>query len=939
MATTINQTPTSPNAAYTKLFYSVSSDIITQPQFQFVMDVKVGGELIKRSTQIPNTDGYAIFDPSRTIQDYLKYDNYWKTIGAVAADESYQTFDINFGEQWGISLSSSINIYPEQTSASIHVFPGVVIQTQDESYNYNTSSITTTTNILTNAPTLTSGINKYEDIPVLSMDDFHTITLLNEDISGLNISLLEYSPSGVETVLTSSIIPGIDSKFATYGVGPQNLISSNRSFTELMCQKTKVDNCNMVRIEPIGSGSGNFYYYKLLEDSCQISCQDDYTRFAFINRYGFWDYYNVFNPSRISVNVDRYTTTNPPTSYSGITALYNVNTRGEKQYYLKTENTYSIDTEYLSKLTSNWLEELLESPSVYIQVGSEFVPIVIKTSSYKTNNEQARNKLYKYTIDWTFANIKQEVEVADIKSPPPSRPAPTPSPTSTPSISISPTPSSTPAVYPMDPNAEDFIDAIGTLDSTQTTAINVLVTELKNNGLWDCLDVIYPVIGGTESAHKFNLKDPRDLDVAKRLLFSGSWAHSSTGMKPTYSYPSFPDSGSWADTFHRLDLVSGSQDSLHMSYYSRTDVDQDRAIEMGVSFNPVLPVYSIINYSYLSGTPGLQMMNSLYNPVTTSFTKTTGLLIGNRRMGTLQYYFRGTKVHDYLNESYAGGSRTIYLGAMNNASLNKATNHSNKECAFATIGCALSDSDALNLYNIIQSYQTTLGRQIEPGGNPPGPTPSISVTPSTTPSSTPSISSTPNYSLTPSISATPNYSLTPSISVTPSVTPSISISPTPSPSYVPCFTVSLIKTDTEAEQCAATTTALFKADTSLLSTMTEIFSYTGNCVYYAPTGWYGIGEQYRYWDGNGTLGTLQTCPSDWCTQIILGTSGVSGLSACSRYSSSPVPNNYINNVNFMQATRLTYDNCNDESSAAYYSDGSNWRYWNGTIFTTSGSCS
>ena len=46
------------------------------------------------------------------------------------------------------------------------------------------------------------------------------------------------------------------------------------------------------------------------------------------------------------------------------------------------------------------------------------------------------------------------------------------------------------------------------------------------------LDAVYPFLGGTSSSCKWNLKDPRNLDAAFRLTFSGGWTFSSTGALP-----------------------------------------------------------------------------------------------------------------------------------------------------------------------------------------------------------------------------------------------------------------------------------------------------------------------------------------------------------------------------------------------------------------------
>ena len=70
-----------------------------------------------------------------------------------------------------------------------------------------------------------------------------------------------------------------------------------------------------------------------------------------------------------------------------------------------------------------------------------------------------------------------------------------------------------------DTDAQAFITAAGITDTTQQSAINSLVTNLKGYGIWSKMKAIYPMVGGTANAHKFNLKDSRDLDAAFRLGF------------------------------------------------------------------------------------------------------------------------------------------------------------------------------------------------------------------------------------------------------------------------------------------------------------------------------------------------------------------------------------------------------------------------------------
>jgi hypothetical protein len=122
-------------------------------------------------------------------------------------------------------------------------------------------------------------------------------------------------------------------------------------------------------------------------------------------------------------------------------------------------------------------------------------------------------------------------------------------------------------------DAQKFINATGITDATQKNAINTLVNDLKFYGLWTKLKAIYPMVGGTATAHKFNLKDPRDLNEAFRLSFIGGWTHSSTGALPN-------GTTAYADSFLNA-LTSLTNNNYHLSHYSRTQITTGGQVDLG----------------------------------------------------------------------------------------------------------------------------------------------------------------------------------------------------------------------------------------------------------------------------------------------------------------------------------------------------------------------
>ena len=252
----------------------------------------------------------------------------------------------------------------------------------------------------------------------------------------------------------------------------------------------------------------------------------------------------------------------------------------------------------------------------------------------------------------------------------------------------------TQVVNAVDADATAFIAAAGITNLTQAAAISTLVNDLKTYGLWTKMKALYPMVGGSAASHKFNLKDPRDVDAAYRLAFSVTgWTHTSTGAKPN-------GTSAYANTFLAPNAMG--QNNAHLSSYSRTNSSGGFTDIGSVSFS-YSSRYNDLSYVYMNTTSG--------NP-SGYFYDSSGFFIGNRTTSTVQILFRNTvKQVNGSNGSITPSSTNIYIGAGNTAN-GTPSYFSNRETAFASVGDGLSDTEATNFYNSVQKFQTTLGRQI-----------------------------------------------------------------------------------------------------------------------------------------------------------------------------------------------------------------------------------
>jgi len=252
-----------------------------------------------------------------------------------------------------------------------------------------------------------------------------------------------------------------------------------------------------------------------------------------------------------------------------------------------------------------------------------------------------------------------------------------------------------------DPDAQAFITAAAITDPTQQAAINTLVVDLKGYNVWTKMKALYPFVGGTASQHKFNLKDPRDLDAAYRLVFSGGWTHSSTGALPN-------GTNAYADTKLNPSISLG-QNSTHLAYYSRTNVSANQ-IEIGVaSSSPNIQTYLLYSFSGVS----YKSINRTESIVGSIATPTTGLLIGSRANSTTEKYYKSGSLLSTVTVNSSGLiNGNIFLGSYHNITGSIAMWYSSKQCAFASIGDGLTDTEAANLYTAVQAFQTAIGRSI-----------------------------------------------------------------------------------------------------------------------------------------------------------------------------------------------------------------------------------
>lgn len=255
----------------------------------------------------------------------------------------------------------------------------------------------------------------------------------------------------------------------------------------------------------------------------------------------------------------------------------------------------------------------------------------------------------------------------------------------------------------VDPDAQAFITAASITDPTQQSAINKLVVDLKGYSIWTKKKALYPFVGGTASAHKFNLKDPRDLDAAFRLVFSGGITHSSNGI-----------TGNALNGFANTYLIPSSSltnNSLNVSIYSRT-LGANNYTDIGCSTSSFLPIIGL-NTRNVNNETVFDGYDFTTHRIIAAETDGRGLFMGSITSSTSQKLYKNGVLKTTQTVAQTQTQPTvqpIYILARNDSGT--AANYSGRNYAFASIGDGLSDTEAANFYTAVQAFQVALARNV-----------------------------------------------------------------------------------------------------------------------------------------------------------------------------------------------------------------------------------
>lgn len=237
----------------------------------------------------------------------------------------------------------------------------------------------------------------------------------------------------------------------------------------------------------------------------------------------------------------------------------------------------------------------------------------------------------------------------------------------------------------------------GTLTTTEKTAVNQLVLNLKANSLWTPMKAIYPMVGASAAACAQNLKSSSFTGT-----FTSGWTFASTGVKGN-------GTSAYMDTALNS-LTHLSQTNTSLSIYVRNNSNAGNPYDIGNATGGAITNATYLITRYSTDFAFIGVADATYGTNIFS-TDSRGFWIGTTNGSLTQtLYKNGSSIKSGTAGASTMANNNLYIAAINNGTT--GINLSNKEFAFCGIGDGLTNTQASNFYTCVQTFQTTLSRNV-----------------------------------------------------------------------------------------------------------------------------------------------------------------------------------------------------------------------------------
>ena len=391
MAITIYDHPQLIAPAGNPLVFTFSSDETAQPNFSFIVEIYIMGQLRLTQEVFRQFNTLGRIDVSEVIQSEITNpiisDNFETTL-------NLDTYSIIVYEKYG--EPPAVIPFSGEFFGGLTAFNGSLEYPQWRVWDFETydPDYSAGSLFLTDFPRTSK--------PLCAMDENFYLGYLDSSGAADTINCALYDVQG-NVIASDSSIALTSSEFNILNVGPQAIIA-NSSITQI-----DFDDCYKyyIYLEVSGTPRSEIFYIYM-----DLDCKRYETyRLHWLNKYGSWDSFTFALVSTESATVQAFDYQRDPGVWDGTSYTYPLYS-GQKIHYAKTKSKQLIvNSDWISEAVQNWLvESLFDSPLVYLEQnnGTEFEPVKVTNSSYQLKTRRRDGLIQEQiTIERTYTYRSQ----------------------------------------------------------------------------------------------------------------------------------------------------------------------------------------------------------------------------------------------------------------------------------------------------------------------------------------------------------------------------------------------------------------------------------------------------------------------------------------------------------------------------------------------------
>lgn len=381
MALSLPQTPGTYYSAHGDILFTVldaakAADPVTYPDYKYVCDVWIDGDIVARLKSAPDPDNLCgIFNIGNIVRNYvaavLNPTASQLRAQELGSEEFYADVICRFGEEYGFTIYT--NLLEDSERRYFDHYNGRLIGQNTNLSDYLDKALSV----------------RPASSPVYRSSNFNFIPYLPTDTDNVTLTVRSYNYSGtLVATLAQAIAPSAGNVLQLYNVSPGAINANSAGFIN--------DSIKYYTVE--------FVTPNITGDSLlrfDLVCEPRYEVFTlhFLNRFGGFESRSFTKVSRKTVDIEKAEFRKLPYTMnsSGQISYYNSN-----KVYNETRSVYAsqytekmvLNSDILTDAEYRWLADLAISPLIYMEMDGYFIGVSVAGTNYefkKVVNDELTN--------------------------------------------------------------------------------------------------------------------------------------------------------------------------------------------------------------------------------------------------------------------------------------------------------------------------------------------------------------------------------------------------------------------------------------------------------------------------------------------------------------------------------------------------------------------